>query len=205
MSIGRSHSRARASGFTLIEVMVAVALTTLLLWGLLQVFREASRFSRAVQADSDLCAGGRAALERMVREIATTTCQHTGYLKITESGDFDTIQFIAPVDQAGTKLAHLSYDTSVVDGKHILRRGINDTASLTVPAACNTAPFGVEVEAINIRWMSRSGTIHASSTNVTPSTTGGPCAVLIELRLRDPKGLGSITLSSAAYLPGAGI
>ena len=58
MSIGRFHSRARASGFTLIEVMVAVALTTLLLWGLLQVFREASRFSRAVQADSDLCAGG---------------------------------------------------------------------------------------------------------------------------------------------------
>ena len=137
--------------------------------------------------------------------VSTSTCQHTGYLKITESGDFDTIQFVAPVDQAGTKLAHILYEAHDAGGRHILRRGINDTAGLTSPASCDSAPFGVEVEALNIRWMSRQGTIHSSSKNVTPSTTDSPCAVLIELRLRDPKGMGSITLSSAAYLPGAGI
>lgn len=199
--------RPRTSGFTLVEVLVAVGLTAILLWGLLQLFSNATRFSSAVSSESDLFAAGRAALERMVRELESAATLDVAYLRISDSGDFDTIQFVAPVAQGGTKLAHVKYYTKDVDGAQVLHRGTNDTSSLDSPAACDGKSFGLAVERFNITYLAHDygGTEHSGGLVAAHGGTDMPRSVRIEVRLRDPKGQAAITLQSGAFLPGAGL
>ena len=209
------RSRRSRSAFTLIELMVAVGLTTVLLWGLLQLFSSASRFSTAVTTESELCAAGRAALERMCREIASMASLKVGYLKITcdaddSDGTFDTIQFVAPVGLNG-QLAHVKFTTRVIPTGRALGRAFrnyeNDSSRLDDPTATDTTTpddFGITVDRFKLSYIPSSAAMPPSRTSATfPSSGQLPLAVLIELRLHDPRGNAALTLSAAAVIPGS--
>ncbi len=204
----RQHSRLRhRAGFTLIEVMVAVGLTSIMLWGLLQLFTSATRFSSAVTNETELCAAGRAALERMVREIGSAAPPDVSYLNIVKSAPFDTIRFVAPVADGGNTMAHVKYHVVTQGGRKILHRAVEAGSGLSgAPATYDDdASFGLEVEALSIKHITSGGNVSSGGVSVSGSGAISPRAVLIELRLRDRKGLARITLSSGAILPGGGL
>jgi prepilin-type N-terminal cleavage/methylation domain-containing protein len=202
-----SSGRERRGGFTLIEVMVAVGLTAVMLWGLLQLFTSATRFSSAVTNETEMAAAGRAALERMVREITAAQPPRTAYFTINNNADLDSIEFVAPTGADGSEMVHVKYHAlSDGDGHLLARSSANIATSGSMTSAPGTyddeASFGVRIEGLNIRHISQTGTI-SDSTWSDPASL--PRAVLIELRLRDERGLARITLSSAATLVAGGI
>jgi len=215
--------RPRASrGFTLVELLMSVALTALLMWGILQLYTQATRFSATMFAEAELVAGGRAVLDRMCHELTSATPLDIGYLKIINDGTstdgFDTIQFVAPVGPDG-ELAHVCYQIRDKDaqGNGMLYRCIKTPVTdNTVPDAGaggsypTANPLGVKVQAMSIQY------INYNSANGTPEDASNtwpgadpnprlPRAILIELRLADNKGTISMVLSSGAYLGGSGI
>jgi prepilin-type N-terminal cleavage/methylation domain-containing protein len=119
LGVGVSRRRGAARGFTLVELLVSVGLTAILLWGLLQLFSSATKFSSAVSTESELCAAGRALLNRIAREVAACApLQSTsGYIRIVSTGDgFDSIQFVAPASGAATQYTQVpSGSLSVAD------------------------------------------------------------------------------------------
>jgi prepilin-type N-terminal cleavage/methylation domain-containing protein len=200
---------ARTAGFTLIEVMVAVGLTAIMLWGLLQLFTSASRFSSAVTTEMELCAAGRAALDRVAYEIGQAALPDTAYLHIDHGDDgFDTIRFVAAAAEGGKKQVHVRFRAVGTGSLRALMRGINATAGLSSAPGEDTyedASFGVQVESLRFHYISAGGVVSEGSISVAGSGSTSPRAVLIQASLRDSRGLARITLSNAAALPGGGV
>ena len=219
LSAPRTRRACARAGFTLIEVLVAVGLTSIMLWGLLQLFTSATRFSSAVTAQIELAAAGRAALQRMTRELGSAAVLDVGYLYINndpaegDSNDFDSIQFVAPVAEGGNKLAHVKYYCKQEVGRKILYRGYDDDTAPSESPSLTPQSFGLPVEAFNIRHIAYNHTSTISSGGLDcpklkrePGEVNNlPRAVLIELRLRDPNGKASILFSSGVYLLSSGL
>lgn len=206
----RTRRACARAGFTLIEVLVAVGLTSIMLWGLLQLFTSATRFSSAVTTEIELAAAGRAVLERMTRELGSAAVLDVGYLRIVDDDDgegFDSIQFVAPIAEGGSKLAHVKYYSTDDDGRQILYRGYDDDAAPSAPPSLQPQSFGLAIEAFNIRHIAHNqfSTISTGSLTCAHGGDNLPRAILLELRLRDPAGKASILLSSGVYLPGSGM
>jgi prepilin-type N-terminal cleavage/methylation domain-containing protein len=210
----RRHVRAGGRrGFTLVELLVAVGLTSLLLWGLLQLYTSATRFSAAMFTEAELCAGGRAVLDLMCRELTGAATRDIGYIKITDG--CQSIQFIAPVGQ-DDQLAHVKYHVATVDGEPTLHRGIKEpvqSGDSQDTSVTDTQSLGVAVESFKIlRIDETTGGEPVQSDHTYPKDTDPsdgvdplPRAILIEVQIVDPKGQAAITLSSGAYLAGSGI
>jgi len=214
MTIPRSSQRARLRSFTLVELLVAVGLTALLLWGILQLYASATQFSSTMFTQAELVAGGRAVLDRMCHELASSSTLEVGYLKITnnESG-FDIIQFVAPVGD-DNELTHVRYDVETATG--YLRRSTKPAEDNVIPTdyGSNVKPLGVTVQRFNVSY------IDVGSASGDPLETSNewrddnpddanvprlPRAVLIEIRVADVKRKVGIVLSSGAFLGGSGI
>jgi hypothetical protein len=191
---------------------VAVGLTAILLWGLLQLFTSASKFSSTVAIESELCAAGRAVLTRISREVAGAAPLYLAYLKIDDNGEFDGLQFVAPVAGGGTRLAHVKYGPKDTSGSYRrlgrkVKEPTGDSDKLSQVVAISESDLellGVNVERFNIRYIDAGTSVVTSGSKTFTSSDKMPQAILFEIRLRDPKGQASLTLSSAAYLPAAG-
>jgi len=212
----------RRGAFTLVELLVAVGLTSLLMWGILQLYSTATRFSSTMFTEADLVAGGRAALDRMCSELASTAPLDVGYLKITydpgaTTNRFDGIQFVAPIGDGG-QLVHVRYR---VDNNGMLTRDTS-TATPTTDAPSDSSystpptPLGVKADSLRIRYIDTDSTSGApkDSTTIKQWSDDGnaanglerlPRAVLIELTVQDVKTSIMVTLSSGAYLVGSGV
>jgi len=216
MTRSRHSRRAAGRGFTLVELLVAVGLTSLLLWGLLQLYSSATRFSAVMFTEAELCAGGRAALDLMCRELMGAATRDVGYIKI-EGGN--SIQFVAPAGQ-DNQLAHVLYKVQDVDGKPTLHRALKEPVAPsddqgTAVAVTTNDSLGIEVTGLKIEYIDADtangepvvagSKTWAKDTNVSDGIEPLPRAILIEIQLVDPKGQAAITLSSGAYLPGSGI
>lgn len=184
----------RSAGFTLIEALVAVGLTTILLWGLLQLYTSATRFSSTVTLEAELCSAGRAVLERMTREIGSASVRDdTHSLAIANMGSqFSSIAFYAPVGDDG-ELVLVRYYTQDVDGKRVLMRDVEGT----------DASFGLTVQRFTITAIDDDGTELASGGKAFSDEL--PIAVNLELLLQDRDQRATIALSSSAFLPGSGL
>jgi len=209
-----SHHRRCASrtAFTLVELLVAVGLTSIMLWGLLQLFTSATRFSTTVAAESELCAAGRAILDRMSRELSRAANFDVGYIAIKNNGDFDQIQFVAPVADGGATLAHVGYYTEGVGASRVLKRYVITSGSLktvpTIPSGIpsnKTASFGLEAEAFNIRYIEPPGRDFQQPVGEKDTFDSMPTAIWLQLVLRDPKKQASIVLQSSATLFAGGL
>jgi len=218
----RARRGGTARGFTLVELLVSIGLTALLLWGILQLYTSATRFSAAMFSEAELCAGGRAILDRLCHELTSAATLDVGYLKITNTGGFATIQFVAPVGE-GNALSHVLY--KVDTGEHVgyLSRGtMAPVSNNQIPEQSafeeegegkQYHPLGVKVDSFKIEYID-----HGSSTGEPVSTTKTwqdadatdgtidpmPRAVLVEIAVSDPKGRASIVLSSGAFLSASG-
>jgi len=207
-----------------VELLVAVGLTAILMWGLLQLYTSAVRFSTAMFAEAELCAGGRAALDRLSHELTSAATLDVGYMTMTNNtGEpsrmlIDEIRFVAPVG-VDNQLAHVRY---YVDDKGELRRAVlepSDGAPLSdkdATASLNGDTLGINVRRFNISYVESSGVIKGDDdpfenlerphdTNPSDGVEPLPRAVLIEIQLVDPKEQASITLSSGAFLGGSGL
>ena len=221
----------RRGGFTLVERLVSVGLTAVLMWGLLQLYTSATRFSATMFTEAELVSGGRAVLDRMSHELASTATRDVGYLKISNDSvldgttglthDIDRIEFVAPVGGDGEN-AHVCYSLRPVSGGgFMLYRLVKvpvDTTSMPDPDTdaqwTSVSPLGVKVQGMNIQYINYTST---SGTPVDDSLTWGPMAddattvpslpraILLEIQLADNKGTISMVLSSGAYLGGSGI
>jgi len=179
-----------SAGFTLVELLVAVGLTSILLWGMLQLFTSAQRFTTTLSAEAELCAMGRAVLERMTRELSTTVPPPNGIIPVMpDGGDFDSIRFKAPVVDGGITVGDVTYATSGSGSSQALERTVDGAP----------APFGVNVSRFNVQYIDDTGTPRDG----TPAEM--PRAIRIEIRLEDPRGQAALTLASSAYLPGSGM
>jgi len=231
---GISRRPKAAWGFTLVELLVSVGLTAILLWGLLQLFTSATKFSSAVSTESELCASGRALLARMTREVAGIAPLTTGYIRIFNKGDgFDSIQFVGAASGLGSQLpanapddgsllAHIKYGPLPLqgaDGPRQIGRGVklptdansalkqtdlsDEGLSANVPIVLNV--LGVRVEQFSISYIHSDGTTPLPEDKKYVSGDNLPRAILIKIRLRDPRSQATITLQSAAYLAGSGL
>ncbi|NQT50512.1 prepilin-type N-terminal cleavage/methylation domain-containing protein [bacterium] len=211
MHLGRCPCRtSRRAGFTLIEIMVSVGLTSIMLWGLLQLFTSATRFSSVVVNETELCAAGRAVLERMVREISSAAPPAIAYLHIDDdsTGNFDAIRFVAPVGNRGREMVHVKYHAVGTGGRRQLMRATEEDHALgSAPSApeYNDAAFGVEIEGLTIRYISATGAITSGNYSAAGLNDVLPRAVLLEVHLREVNGLARITLSTGVILPAGGI
>ncbi|HUT36772.1 MAG TPA: prepilin-type N-terminal cleavage/methylation domain-containing protein [Planctomycetota bacterium] len=215
----------RRGGFTLVELLVSVGLTAMMMWGLLQLYSSATRFSATMFAEAELVAGGRAVLDRMCHELTSAATLDVGYLKITNdgaaagTGGFDTLQFVAPVGP-NSEMAHVAYQIRDVDaqGNGMLYRCIKaPVTDNTVPGDAEytlASPLGVTVRGLNIQYInynSATGTPQGTSdewkdTNLADANVPRlPRAILLEIQLADNKGTISMVLSCGAYLGGSGI
>lgn len=210
MHLGRPPCRAsRRAGFTLIEIMVSVGLTSIMLWGLLQLFTSATRFSSAVINETELCAAGRAVLERMVREISSAAPPAIAYLHIDDdsAGNFDVIRFVAPVGDRGREMVHVKYHAVGTGGRRQLMRATEEDHALgSAPTTgYKDAAFGVEIEGLTIRYISVTGVITSGNYSAAGPNAVLPRAVLLEVHLREANGLARITLATGVILPAGGI
>jgi type II secretory pathway pseudopilin PulG len=202
-SFSRPPGPSRRAAFTLVELLVAVGLTSIMLWGLLQLFTSATRLSATVSAESELCSATRSVLNHMSRELSRAVTLDVGYIKLTNvSADFDKIEFVAPIPEADgdVPLTHIRYD--VVSGS--LQRSTKiDQTPATIPSTYTTeARFGLIVERFNVGYVPASG---GAPVYTSATLTQMPSAIVIELRARDPKGAVVITMSTSAPLFGGGM
>ncbi len=200
--------RKSPEGFTLVELLVAVGLTAILMWGLLNLYSFATRFSRTMFNEAELCAIGRAALDRLCRELASAAPLDVGYLQIKNNGVADEIQFVAPIGDGAT-LAHLRYYLDTAATPPGLYRAIE------TPAGDNQTPIGVNVIGFNVRYVEQGSATdtepaEGSSTtwrddDVTDGVQRLPRAVLVEITVADPASGAAVTLSSGATLGASGM
>jgi len=211
---------ARRAAFTLVELLVSVSLTAVLMWGILQLYTQATRFSATMFSEAELVSGARAVLDRMCHELTSAATLDVGYMKITNDNTtkLDTLQFVAPVGPNG-ELAHVRYR---VDTDGMLYRDVvvpnsdGDPPLTSVPAdgvyASGTAinsPLGVKLDRIDIRYISYTSTTGSVTDGFAewddPATEHLPRAILVELHLANNQGTVSMIISSGAYLGGSGI
>ncbi len=171
----------RSGGFTLVELLVSVGLTAVMMWGLLQLYTSATRFSATMFTEAELVSGGRAVLDRMSHELASAATPDTGYLRLEFSvdgnpvtlqpGNFDFVQFVAPVGTDG-QLAHVCYriDKSSIDafGNYMLYRYTKEPVdSNAIPTAPETSevtngfvasPLGVRVRGMTFTYVDYTST-----------------------------------------------
>lgn len=99
LQTSRPHPRpSDDAGFSLIEILVAGALLTFIMGGLLTVFSSGQDSFEAQQAIMEMRQGGRVAMDQLVRE---TRLAGYGLENVPEAlfvADVDTIQFAADVD-----------------------------------------------------------------------------------------------------------
>ena len=184
----------KCSGFTLVEALVAIGLTTILLWGLLQLYSSATTFSSTVTTEAELCSAGRAVLERMTREISSATIRDSHLIAITGSGDFENFSFYAPIGDNGAEVVRVQYRANGSGTTRTLERNLGDGS--------NWASFGLNVERLKFGHIEADGT-----TGSGPKTFSNelPMAVNIEIRFSDRKKRATIALTSSAFLPGSGL
>jgi prepilin-type N-terminal cleavage/methylation domain-containing protein len=219
-------------GFTLVELLVAVGLTSIMLWGILQLFSSATRFSSTVTAQAELCASARTVLDRMVREVQAAATLDTGYLKIIdattvidgETIDTDTLQFVGRItDNDGeTQLGHIRFDVDNATG--MVRRNIDPPdgpdgldESQALFAIGDAATFGLRIDGFNIRYIpvtdgattqkgvETSGTVTFREDAGTQELRQLPLALILELRCSDPQDKASVTLTSSAPIAANGL
>jgi len=215
----KTHARRTpkpTSGFTLVELLVAVGLTAILMWGLLNLYTFATRFSRTMFNEAELSAIGRAALDRLCRELASAATPDVGYLQITNSGVSDEIRFVAPIGDGAT-LAHLRYylDTDA-DPPGLYRAVKTPVENNEIPTDyTRETPIGVNVIGFNVRYVEQGSATdtepaEGNSTtwkddDVTDGVQRLPRAVLVEITVADTRSGAAVTLSSAAILGASGM
>jgi len=69
---GRARCRV-ARGFTLVEMLVVMALLSIIVFGLMAMFNETQKAFRASLTQTDVLEGGRAVADMLARELSTTT------------------------------------------------------------------------------------------------------------------------------------
>jgi prepilin-type N-terminal cleavage/methylation domain-containing protein len=223
-------SRSRR-GFTLVELLVAVGLTSVMLWGILQLFTSATRFSSTVTAQAELCASARTVLDRIVREVQAAATLDTGYLKIIDSTktidgetvDADMLQFVGRItDSSGnTRLGHIQFAISSETG--MIERNIDPPAgpdgldeSQASFASADAATFGLKIDGFNVRYIpmtgdsteqgiEQSGSVTFEQDAVDEDLHQLPLAIILELRCSDPQDRASVTLISSAPLAANGL
>ena len=219
-----THRRA----FTLVELLVSVALTAMLLWGLCAMFIGATKFVGAVSSETELCASGRALLSKIAREIQTAVPLSAGYIALTHDGSgFDSIEVVAPVGFVHKVIppppapprehiyvydlpAHLFYGPVESSGasRHLGRATHLDdgTAPLTAPFAfqpSDLASMGILVDQFTIEYLN-AGTFTPGPVTLTAGAVM-PSAIRFTVRLSDMRAGTSIALTTIATLPGAGL
>lgn len=231
----RNSRSSSLRGFTLVELLVSVGLTAILMWGILQLYTQATRFSATMFAEAEMVTGGRAVLERMCHELASAATLDVGYLQITRdpSSGLDTLQFVAPVGPDG-EMADVCYQVRQdSDGTYMLYRCVKspvtynsatgvvvipDPPTASVSNGFTASALGVKVEGITLQYIEYNSTTGAPEqpTGATPrrwlddnvndaTVPRLPRAILVELRLADGKGIISMVLSSGAFLGGSGV
>lgn len=212
-----SHRPRAARGFTLVELLVSVGLTALLMWGILQLYTSATRFSATMFTEAELVSGGRAVLDRMCHELGSAATLDVGYFKIHDdfSTRLDRLQFVAPVGADG-EMVHVAYFT---DNDGMLYRlamppDASGTPALSGPpidpdtykSSTYCSPLGVRIQQMEVKYIdaSATGTLNSASTSRSGAGQSLPRAVLVELKLADNRGTIAMVISCGAHLGGSG-
>ena len=131
----------KEGGFTLIEVMIAAALSTIIIFGVFGILQVSNRSLQIIHAKMSLQEGPREALFKMAQEI-----RQTGWHQINDLGtdvnnieSSSTITFNVPIPDPATLVAgdygpnyafHISY-TLDTDNHQIIRTATNNITGAT--------------------------------------------------------------------------
>jgi hypothetical protein len=102
-STGRRTGRRLDDGLSLVEVVVAAGLSSLVIAGTLSVFTGAMRSVRAVSVRTSASADTRIAMEQVTRELRVAT-RPDGTAAALVSGTDSSLSFYSLIDRSGTAL-----------------------------------------------------------------------------------------------------
>ena len=90
------HHAARAKGFTLLEILVAVSLLSFIVLGLFAMFNQTQRAFRSSMTQSDILEAGRAVAQMIPRDLEQMTAGYRGGLK---NFTFEVLGGVQPLTQ----------------------------------------------------------------------------------------------------------
>src|SRR5438876_174160 len=85
-TLPRSHAPTRSNAFSLIEILVVVALMTIIILGLLLMFQQTQRAFTSSMTQSDVLAAGRATMEILTRELEQITPSQMPSIRPLQNG-----------------------------------------------------------------------------------------------------------------------
>ena len=169
VSSGSASNRQLRGAFSLIEIMVSVALLGLIIVGLLAMFYQVQRAFRAGTAQVDVMEGGRATMNLLVRDLQEMTASDfeftTNCVVAASFGSVETLQNIPTGSQRVNffhDIAFLSHNndqwtgtaysiSNAASGVGVLYRFVTNRARETLPTV-NSIAVGELSEAVSYRF-----------------------------------------------------
>lgn len=203
----------RRDAFTLVELLVAMALTAVLAWGVVVLYQSSMRVASTAALEAELVQHGRAALDRLCGDLEQLEPPAAGYLRI-ESGTatgtgFDGLRFVAPIGPEGRR-AHVPYQVRDLPRRprmlcRLMRWPVEDAEIPADDAYGQVAPLGVRLDHLSIEWIGLDGATAIGGRTWRAADGCYPRSVLVTIGLSDPHGRVRLVLTSGAVLRTSGL
>lgn len=194
------------AAFSLLELLVAVALTAVLMWGAVALYTAGARLAATATVEAELALNGRVALDLLTKDLARLAPLDQGYLDISGNvlGPCASIRFVAPIGPNGEQ-AHVLYEVR----NEMLYRAILPGAGPgdAIPAAADyslVSPLGIRVQELVVERLDSTGLPIRDDRTWTSEHHDLPKGILVTLRLCDARGRINLVLSSGAVIRAAG-
>jgi len=183
----KSSNRQNRSAFTLIELIVAIALASILILVTAMIFKQASSAFSQSDARSEVYQNVRAAFDTIKRDVSGATLNTN---REWFNGDLNTIEFLSSTsnnnDQPITLIRYFLSGTTLYKSENTDTTFLNEPIS-SFGTATTTGILGLNVSTLQFRYYDKDAVVKWGDTWDCPGTNTSflPDAVEVEMTVSD--------------------